>query len=267
MTERPIRGANEVTPEWLTAILQEQGVLRHGRVTQVTASPPETGFSSLTWRLHVAYSGPVSPDVPGRLFLKCSRADLVPGERDTDKARKEIGYYQKLAPLMAHKPAVPRYAAALDPLTETSHLLLLDVSNSHRGCVNPCHPENPQRAMQALARLHAVWWDHPQLESLVGELPTQEQLDANWADGARRTEAFVATLGDRLPRHWRDTYTRVLRSLPNLYQRHLSRQNLTLVHGDAHSQLCSHAQPTLTKPTSLSGSSGTPPSGAPILRS
>jgi hypothetical protein len=234
MMERPIAGAEEATPEWLTAALYQQGVLHQGHVTQVMASPPEAGFSSLTWRLLLSYSSDASSNVPGRLFLKCSRADLVPGETDTDKVRREIDYYQRLAPLMMRSPSVPCYAAAYDPHAETSHLLLLDVSETHNACVDPCHPENPQRAVRALARLHAFWWDHPRLESLVGELPTQERLHADWADGARRTEAFVEMLGDRLPRHWRDTYARVLRSLPNLCRRHLSGQNLTLVHGDAH---------------------------------
>lgn len=234
MIKSPIVRAEEVTPAWLTAVLYEQEVLHQGAVIQVTASQPYTGFASRTWRLQPVYSSDASTDVPRMLFLKCSRADLVPGERDTNKVRREIDYYQRLAPLMSSVPSVPCYAASYDAHSETSHLLLLDVSETHTTCSGAGHPTNPQNAVRVLARLHAFWWDSPLLESHVGGLPTRERLERNWTDGARRTESFVEMLGDRLCRRWRDTYARVLRSLPHLYRRHLSGQDLTLVHGDAH---------------------------------
>ncbi len=234
MTERVLAGSHEVTPAWLTSVLYAQGALRRGRVLRVTASQPQRGFSSLTWRLQLSYSSDASADAPRRLFFKVSQAGLVPGERDVEKVSKEIAYYRELAPRMPNPPSVPCYAAGYDAQTEASHLLLLDFSATHSPCVDPDHPRNPQRAVQALARLHACWWDSPLLEGAVIGLPTRERIEANWADGTRRTEAFVAMLGDRLRRPWRETYARVLRSLPNLYQRHLSGRDLTLVHGDAH---------------------------------
>lgn len=148
--------------------------------------------------------------------------------------QKEIDFYRLVVPVMSDTPSVPCYAAAFDPQSNASHLLLLDVSETHEACLDPLHRQNPYRAVEALARLHAFWWDHPRLGDGIGRLPTREAYENSWADTAQRTDAFLQMLGDRLPTAWRRTYERVTQSLPKLYRRHLSGRNLTLVHGDAH---------------------------------
>jgi len=83
----PITSVEQVTPDWLTHVLYECGVLPQGGAIQVTAGPSQSTFASLTWHLDVRYSAETSPDAPAKLFLKCSRADLAPGECDPDKLR------------------------------------------------------------------------------------------------------------------------------------------------------------------------------------
>lgn len=233
-SRKPIVGVEQVTPEWLTGVLYDQGILDQGQVLEVTSNQPQRAFAAITCQLDIRYSANVSLAAPRKLFLKCSDLALAAGEGSAKKVRREIDFYQRVADMMQPFPTVPCYSAAYDPHTAAAHLMLLDVSATHESCLDPQHEQNPYRAVTLLARLHAFWWDHVQLGTVVGRLPTLDALEADWADGARRTREFIHALGDQLPKPWRTTYERVLQSLPKLYQRHVSGKHLTLVHGDAH---------------------------------
>jgi hypothetical protein len=186
------------------------------------------------WRLDVSYTDEVGSAAPRRLFLKCSNPALAPGKFDAQQLRQEIVFYQTAAPAMAETVTIPCYSTAYAAETGASHLLLKDVSETHAACPVPPVQSNYEQAVDALAGLHAFWWDHPRLGQDVGQFPTLAQRQREWSDARTASAAFAVFLGDALPPAWQKIYERVVAALPDLYQRHAAGKNLTLVHGDAH---------------------------------
>jgi hypothetical protein len=229
-----IATAEQVTPEWLTAVLHEQGGLSRGRVTSVVAGPARATFGSSTWRLRISYSTGATYSAPEKLFLKVSNPALAPGQFDAQQLRQEVIFYSDVAPLMDESFTIPCYSALLEPETGASHILLQDVSETHAAGDTASHPGHAEQAIDCLARLHAFWWDHPRLGQDIGSFPTQEGRQQDWSETGRSTQDFMAALGDQLSPGWRATYQRVLPALPGLFQRHATGRDLTLVHGDAH---------------------------------
>ncbi len=229
-----IVSAGQVTPEWLTGILEEQGVLHRGKVARVMPGQEQATFASSVWHLEVRYSDDAPPGAPTRLFLKVSNPALAPGAFDPQQVQREIVFYCVVAPAMEETFTIPCYDAAYEPETGASHILLKDVSETHVSCSSPSCRRNCERAVDALACLHAFWWDHPRLGVDIGKYPTQEERRRGWRDSEESTTAFMGALGDQLARSWRATYESVLPALPGLYRRHATGRNLTLAHGDAH---------------------------------
>ena len=251
MIEKVLTGAEQITPEWLTDLLRERRVLTRGEVVGVTCGDARRTFASTVWHLHVAYSRGANRSAPRRLFLKASNPALAPGEFAPQGQHQEVLFYQVVAPAMDDPPAVACYDAAFEPGTGASHVLLQDVSETHVTCVDPGRQQSCERAVEALARLHASWWDHPCLGNGVGVFPTPQEREEGWADAERRTGEFMMALGDRLRGPWRAAYTSTLRSLPHLYERHATGRNLTLAHGDAHLGNCLFPRDPGSGPTYL----------------
>ena len=155
-----IAGAEEVTPEWLTAILREKGALARGRVTRVTPDETESTFASSVSRLEVGYTEDASPGAPRRLFLKASSPALAPGEFDPAQTGREYIFYRHVAPMMRAAFTIPCYDAGHEPESGATHILLKDVSETHAACRDPLCGGNCEAAIDALASLHAFWWDH-----------------------------------------------------------------------------------------------------------
>lgn len=229
-----IAAAEQVTPEWLTAVLREQGSLSQGRLTSVVAGPAQATFGSATWRLRISYSENASSSAPQKLFLKVSNPALASGQFDAQQLRQEAIFYSAVAPLMGESFTIPCYSAVLEPETGASHILLKDVSETHATDRNPLRSGHAEQAIDCLARLHAFWWDHPRLGRDIGRFPTQVERERDWSETERGTQAFMAALGDQLLPGWRAIYEGVLPALPGLFQRHETGRRLTLVHGDAH---------------------------------
>jgi thiamine kinase-like enzyme len=97
-----------------------------------------------------------------------------------------------------------------------------------------------EQIVDALARIHAYWWDDPRLGKEIGELPTKALIKSDlalafrpWAEQA--LPSFVEFLGDRLSEERRGIYEIALRSLPGILLRRLTTgRHLTLIHGDPH---------------------------------
>ena len=234
MDQEVISTAEQITPEWLTATLREAGTLPQGEVIRVVPEAPKKTFASRTWRLRVAYSGDAPAKAPAMLFLKSSSPELAPGEHKPGQMDKEIVFYRVVAAAMEDPLSVPCYDTGYDGDTWASHLLLLDLSDTHETDLDPLHGRNCEQAVESLGRLHAFWWDHPRLGRDIGSFPTDEARQQDWADADKTTGEFLTAMGDQLRSEWRLVYERVARSLPYLGRRHMQGRNLTLVHGDAH---------------------------------
>jgi hypothetical protein len=231
-----IRAIEQVTPSWLTQVLRQGGYLERGEVVAVrpgdrgraTASGP--GFDP-SHRLAVSYSDDAPPSAPRQLYLKTYDEAIY-----AQAGRLEVTFYTAIAPEMPYPPAAHCYHAAYDAETGAFHLLLQDVSETHRAV----HPESPaprpdvEQMLDALAQLHAYWWAHPRLGKGVGMLPTSESVDNEFTILRDAFPGYVDFLGDRLSTRRRGIYERVLAALPGVLVQHLAHGRLTLVHNDAH---------------------------------
>ena len=222
----------------LTAILQRNGVLAHGRVREVTADPPRNMILSRIVRLRLAYEdaagGCAAEGAPASLILK------LPLPRPGGPpawAGREVAFYRDIAPAT---PAglVPRcYDAAFSEESKDWHLVLEDFTDTHTIATEwPIAPTEAQcRAIVALfARFHAAWWDDKRLGTSIGvwldEKSAQERQQF-FQDCWRRFSDF---LGDRLSAERRALYERFVAVPLPMLARHNTRRNLTIVHGDSH---------------------------------
>jgi hypothetical protein len=227
---------DQITPGWLTEVLQREGALIQGRVLSVQKEAGPLA-SSMVFRLSLGYSDDASESAPKGLILKMPRPGKGHG------VEKEIEFYNTIGGQMGDLPIIRCFDTAYDANTRRYHLLLDDLTDTHFS-----HPPTqlpPQKiyselVVDALAHLHATWWDHDLLGKRIGVMPVEalikgdiEESDMTWA--GRTLPAFFDYMGDRLSKSRREVYARVLSSLGSrLLRRIRMGRGLTLVHGDPH---------------------------------
>ena len=238
--DKPITDMKQVSPEWLTQVLQKKGVLNQGKVTAVHKKPSQSTITSIIARLAANYSDEAPKSAPSRLFLKISKPDFDPALSST-VGKNEVEFYTIVVDAMSDPSTVRCYDAAYAPETGKSHLLLADLSDTHFQTEWPLPPTqlHCEKVMDCIATFHAFWWEHSHLGKDIGELPTAEAVKENIRDFDKRGRNFVDFLGDRLSVDRRKVYEKVLAALPRLWGQHrwarlAERKAFTLVHGDAH---------------------------------
>ncbi|HYN89500.1 MAG TPA: phosphotransferase [Ardenticatenaceae bacterium] len=238
-----ITSLEQVTPEWLTGVLRDVGVLGPGRVIAAEQRGNDA-FNSTIGHFTLRYSDDAPRGAPRALMLKLNR--------DHDGA-SEVGFYTALLPQHERLSMLVRcYAGAYDPESGDSFLLLEDVSPTHgppvrrtellAGAAVPGEQELDS-IVEALARFHASWWEHPELGSGVcavrGWYGNEEQYRAHVDRRQREWRRFIASVGAWFPGDLAAEYERLLAALPSFWRRFLAarvttRRNLTLTHGDCY---------------------------------
>jgi hypothetical protein len=219
-----IANIDQVTPEWLTQVLRERGVLPRGHVITVAAQGAVSNTATAA-RLELVYSAEAPQAAPRRLFVKLGRR------------RIEVEFYQVIAPAMADPPAPRCYDAAYAPESGRSYLLFDDLSATHsvpEGVI-PATLAYTERLVDVLAAFHAHWWQHPRLQSDIARIA--EDVPGYVAGVARANFAdFADFLGDRLSMQRRQIYEQIFAAWPPpaLVSRLAAGQHTTLVHGDTH---------------------------------
>jgi hypothetical protein len=217
---------SSLTPETLSRWMRSSGTLSRGAVTDVYVDlEHETPISRLVF-LKATYSAD-APALPRSLVVKSPL--ISPALSD---ASSEVQFYHRLAPVLGTPPAV-RCLATID---DTNSMVLEDLRATHD------HPPWPlplsriqsELALDALAHLHAQWWESPTLGHSVGKLHTHESL-RNMVEGiAAHLPAFIDSLGDALTVEARRVYERVFSSSLQPWMRLTDPRGLTIIHGDAH---------------------------------
>lgn len=213
----------DLTPDSLSALVGWGS----GCVRSLRCDPAEGQFgkSHNLFFLTVEYAkGPTQP-APGRFFLKFGRS------------RKEAYFYHAIAPQMTVPPLLRCYYAGYAPEADRTCLLLEDLTDTHIQTEWPLPPTDHQceQTVQALARVHAQWWQDPRLES---EFRVAIPPGRAWRDrralANENLPAFLDFLGDRLSPAQRAIYARLLSSPPDRWEIPLSPPRQTLLHGDFH---------------------------------
>ncbi len=245
----PLDFPGEPTPSWLTGVLRQASVLPNGEVTAVESAA--TGaFNSQTSFLRLSYSAEAPLSAPRRLVLKRNISSDWAVEAGTD----EVRFYRLVAQLGDHPPLIPPcYAAAYDESRGSSYLLLQDLSETHAppvtrdeqiGIVKGVPLAIYQEAViDALAQLHAYWWEHPRLAAGAFEMGfwsrDRGRFSQYLAKRKASWESLVAMESSWLTARLRSFYNQLFTRLPRYWEaalapRFRSRKGLTLIHGDAY---------------------------------
>jgi hypothetical protein len=240
-----ISSLDQATPAWLTAVLRAAGMIGQAAVSTIEMCA-NAAFNSSVAHLDITYSGAVPAATPRRLLLKLNANHDGSGE---------VGFYQLLATLPDRLPMLARcYAAEYDSSSGTSYLLLHDLSNTHAAPVTREQilalegvPTDAQlnQMVDALARYHAYWWQHPRLGAVQDVTQVRdwysdkEHFDRHVQRREREWARFSADVGGWFPADLRALYEDALARLSQLWGSYLARRvisfkNLTLTNGDCY---------------------------------
>ena len=159
----------DLTPTWLTQALASSGALSGGEVLAVDVQiiGEGVGMVGQLARLTISYSADVS-GLPQHMIAK------LPSPYEANRVQmqmfryytREALFYREVAPKAGVR--TPRcYWSAIDFENNLSALLLedlghLETSDQIAG-MTPAHAE---RAIKAIASMHAKWWGAPELDSI-----------------------------------------------------------------------------------------------------
>lgn len=135
---------------------------------------------------------------------------------------------------MSSPPVIKCYDAAISSETETSHLLLHDLFETHTQPPQNVPPtiENSKLAIETLAEAHGTWWNNPKLGNGIGDFPVGDVL-----------EKFIENLNVTVPRFLKVAgltieqdlaYRQMLDAAETIWGRLSRPEHLTVTHGDLH---------------------------------
>lgn len=217
-----------ITPTWLTQALRINGHLPYGAVTQLEITRVSETPPAVQMFMRAAYSADAPADGPTQLFFK------APKPHKLLRGQQESYFYATLAPQMPDVPLVPCYSTGLLDETEVYYVLLADVSATHATPSRFPASAQLEQMVDALARVHATWWERSDLVAQVGESPA-EGFTLDFAGSEQQYSLLVDQLGDLLTPEYRRIFERFLAYGPALLlKRAESGQALTLCHPENH---------------------------------
>ena len=217
----------------LTGWLRASGALSTGQVTHVDAElEVPTTVSSLEF-LRLTYSADAPSDLPTAVVVKRP----LPSSTAPNVAPAEIEFYRRLAPAVSSPPLVRCLATVDGNDGERPVLVLEDVRATHDHRPWPLPPARSQAeaAAEALAVIHARWWESPELGRSIGQAHTADDLTRMVAGIGAMLPGFLDALGDALSPGGRRIYESVFSSALRPWLRLTDPHALTVTHGDAHS--------------------------------
>ncbi len=225
-----ITNLEQVTPEWLTAVLCQNGALTTGQVTRFEANRGG-GHWSQNARLTLAYSDDAQGECPARLFLKLVDTNTGNGEYFLPS---EVTYYTRDYVALADAPLVRCYDGAYDATQNRYHLLLHDMSETHVAAydLQPALAHG-QALAEALAILHVHWWGRERLQQIGATFHNAAHIRRFVEIGLQGIPHVQHTFGNRLKSHWPHLIQQLFARLPDsLARRSQDTAHFTLLHGD-----------------------------------
>lgn len=218
------------TAATLSSWLRRSGSLPSGDITQIHIDLEHKAPISKLHFLTATYTSDAPADLPRRLVVK---SPWVQASGDGP----EVQFYRDVAPILATPPLV-RCLAAIensDEMTET--IVLEDLRSTHDQRPWPMPPTRNQSetAIDALAYVHAHYWEAPGLGSTIGQHNTEHSLTSMLQGVIEQLGPFFDEFGDSLTADARKLYERVFSSSLKPWMRLTDPRALTIVHGDAHS--------------------------------
>ena len=227
--KKVITHIDEVTVEWLTAVLIQSGALTQGRVVSFEVDTGRGNWSTNA-KLRLKYTSESQGERPQRLFLKLVNTDLDDGETFLPS---EVPYYTCDYVDVPAAPLISCYDAAYSEALQRYHILLADVSATHTDAAE----KEPTLAYglalaEGLAAMHGRWWGRRVIEA--GEKIHDAQHIQQFVDiaepGMRNILNHVAR---KLKPHWPAAMKTLFANHPQaIIDRTQNDNGFTIIHGD-----------------------------------
>ena len=229
------QGLPGIRPDWLTQALSAS--IPAGPFPAVTGFSTEPiaqgrGFMNQLYRLRLEYARE-RPGLPSTVIAKLPSADplLHSVSQRLGQNTREVRFYRELGN-NPHLPVPSCYCAAADPDTGDAVLLLEDMCHARQGdSVAGCSMDEAIRALTALARFHAAWWDSPALHDLDWIPVKRYEIDAYLAIYPGAWQALKYKAGNGMPDDLSRLGDRLVSDVPRI-KTLLSESPITVVHGD-----------------------------------
>ena len=234
------RNLDEITPRWLTGVLEDAGAGGGAQVTGYTAEAVTdgTGFMNQLFRLRLDYDAE-RPGAPRAIMAKLPSTDpLIRTVFDSLKPNlREARFYQEIA--HESRLRTPRtYFCGTDPAAGHTLLLLEDLSAARQGdSVAGCSMAEAALAVSRMAAFHASWWNSPRLDTLDWMPLRDAEADAYQEIYAGAWQSFQENAGGGMPDGFRSLGNALLPRIPKI-KAMLAKPPRTIVHGDLRLDNC-----------------------------
>lgn len=228
MNDTVITGIDQLSPEWLDAVLRRGGALQRGSVRGLDIDTMNSTNARFA-RLRPTYSPDATGEIPATLLLKMCHNDAE------SFGPPEVAFYTHDYQGLADAPMPRCYDGRYAENPRRYHLLLQDLADTHQPNWDVAPTLQYGLALaDALARLHAFRWGAVRLEA-IGASPAGPAELGRYAEHVNQGFSNIYTaVRDELPPRWRsllpapfDTYPR------RLIGRSADTNGYTLIHGDA----------------------------------
>lgn len=229
MSDEVISTLDQVTAQWLTAVLAKSGALTHGAVEAFVALSGDGNWSTNAI-LELEYAAGSMGMLPRRLFLKMVDTDLG----DEFFGPSEVVYYTSDYDDVEAAPLVRCYDAAFSAEQQNYHLLLDDLSGTHMVAAKKAPTLEYGKALaEGLALMHARWWGAQRLAEAGAPIHDaahiQRFVDIAEPGAGQIINRFSAVLKPHWPNLIRALYAHHPQAI---IERTADDNGFTLIHGD-----------------------------------
>lgn len=221
MADFPIE-PGELELEWLKAATGIQSL------DGFTAEKMTGGFWSNMVRLHLTHS---EPDAPTSIVAKFANlSDQARFICSTFRLNQtELSFYQSAATDSPIKCPTCYVAVADDDFTNYA-LLMEDLGSDQIDQLEGCSVAQATAVVEAMARLHSRWWQHPSLSELAWLCQPAQMAQSLTLVMSMVSDQALANLKN-CPAEISDSWDQIMDALPLLLNR-LNEHPATLTHGD-----------------------------------
>lgn len=215
---------DQITSEWLTQVLRRSGAIERGSVADCTIEADASTWAHWA-KINVRYAAGTIGSQPPALRLKLGNGTF---------GDAEVRYYNTYYVDLPDAPLVPCYDAAYSAEQRRYHLLLHDLTATHRNNWKiPPTLTYSYALAEALATLHAHWWGADRLRQGGFDLDLRAAI-GRYIDHIQPGRApLIDLIHDKVDPAWIDALHDVFAHHPALMQRRATDiDGMTLTHGD-----------------------------------
>ncbi|MFN6477041.1 phosphotransferase [Nostoc sp. DedQUE07] len=234
MNSQVITDVSQITLEWINSVLFDDNSTLTTRVEDFAM--PAAGYAyaasgsdnSHNAIIQLKYQSETLESLPKSLFLK-----ICAGENNLF-GNSEVNYYIRDYINLANRPIPACYQAQYDEKTRQYHILMEDLSVSHRSNrkVQPTLAYGCAVA-QSLALLHAHFWGTEKLQSLNASIPHKTEIERYVAQAQLGLVPMLEELKAEIDSSWKSVLIDVFQYHPaKMSDRTVDSSGFTLIHGD-----------------------------------